>query len=136
MYIERFLETYNNGCSIFFTNCSVNRYYIFGGVNKQFLKDCLFISHTPYWFIRTYLCLYLFSPVLNKYLENITAKNRFILIGVLFFISFYLGTSHGDPSLSDGKNLANFSLLYLLGNTLHAYEERWKGFSNKNLIPL
>lgn len=107
-----------------------------GGVNKHFLKDCLFISHTPYWFIRTYLCLYLFSPVLNKYLENITAKNRFILIGVLFFISIYLGTSHGDPSLSDGKNLANFSLLYLLGNTLHAYEERWKGFSNKYLIPL
>ena len=59
-----------------------------------------------------------------------------MLIGVLCFISVYLGTSHGDPSLSDGKNLANFSLLYLLGNTLHAYEKQWKRFSNKYLIPL
>lgn len=107
-----------------------------GGEIKTIIKDCLFISHSPYWFIRTYLCLYLFSPVLNYYLENITAKKRNVLIGVLCFISIYIGTTQGDPTLSEGKNLANFSLLYILGNTLHEYEENWKKLSNKFLIPL
>lgn len=107
-----------------------------GGVNKQILKDCLFFSHTPYWFIRTYFCLYLFSPVLNKYLMDITRWNRLVLIITLSFISIYLGTSEGDPSVADGKNLANFSLLYVLGNTLHHYEKEFKKWSNRILIPI
>lgn len=99
------------------------------------LKSCLFISHTPYWFIRTYICLYLFSPVLNKYLTEITGRQRILLIITLSFISIYLGTSHGDSSLLDGKNLANFSLLYVMGNTLSAYKKQWSRWSNKVLIP-
>ena len=81
--------------------------YNYEGI-KQILKDCLFISHTPYWFIRTYLCLYLFSPILNKYLTDISMKQRLLLISGLSFISIYLGTSHGDPSLSDVKILRTF----------------------------
>ena len=82
----------------------------------------LFISYSPYWFIKTYLCLYLFSPVLNKYLEKINSKERLFLICSLTFISVYLGSSLGDPSLAEGKNLINFSLLYTLGNTFKVYE--------------
>ena len=108
----------------------------YGGGVKAIIKDCLFISHSPYWFIRTYLCLYLFSPVLNKYLENISAKKRKVLIVILCFISIYIGTTQGDPTLSEGKNLVNFSLLYILGNTLRTYEGIWKSLSNKYLIPL
>lgn len=107
---------------------------ISGRVSKQLLKDFLFISHTPYWFIRTYICLYLFSPVLNKYLESTTEKQRFILIVALVFMSVYIGTSHGDPTLSDGKNLINFSLLYVLGNTLRIYEHNWKQWNNRLII--
>lgn len=106
-----------------------------GSSIKYIIKDCLFISYSPYWFIRTYICLYIFSPVLNKYLEGITAKQRNLLIASLGFISVYLGTSMGDSSLSNGKNLINFALLYVLGNTLFVYKHKWERWSNRLLIP-
>lgn len=97
---------------------------IFTDYENEGLKSLLFISHSPYWFIRTYLCLYLFSPVLNLYLKNTTTKERISLILTLSFISIYLGTSQGDISLFDGKNLINFSLIYVIGNTIRTYKER------------
>lgn len=39
-----------------------------GGV----FKLTFFISYTPFWFVRTYVFLYLFSPIINKFLEGIT----------------------------------------------------------------
>ena len=41
------------------------------------IKQLLFISYSPYWFIKTYLYLYLFSPVLNNYLDKINNKDIF-----------------------------------------------------------
>ncbi len=98
---------------------------IINGKDSLSIVDCLFVSHSTYWFIRTYICLYLFSPVLNRYLEDITPRQRWTLILSLLFISVYIGTSKGDISLSDGKNLVNFSLIYVIGNTLKFYKDKY-----------
>lgn len=93
--------------------------------NGDILQTLQFISNTPYWFIRTYLYLYLLSPILNKYLatvERIRINTSTILLCI---IAIYFGTTHGDPSLSDGKNLVNFMFLYFLGNTLSYYKDKW-----------
>lgn len=105
-----------------------------GGYLKEILKTLLFISHTPYWFMRTYICLFIFAPIINLYL-NVVQK-RILLLAFLFFISTYLGTSHGDPSLQDGKNLANFIFLYVIGNTLNRYKYYWKRFKYSQLVPI
>lgn len=42
-------------------------YYIHGENLKEIIKISFFISNTPFWFMRTYLFLYLFSPVINLY---------------------------------------------------------------------
>lgn len=85
--------------------------------------------------MRTYLCLYLFSPVVNSYLRNITMKRRLYLLISLFFICIYLGTaSVCDPALNDGKNLANFVFLYVVGNTLHFYAGTWRQWSTKVIL--
>ena len=84
--------------------------------------------------MRTYICLFLFAPVINLYLSLLTYKKRILLLTVLFFISIYLGTSHGDPSLSDGKNLANFLFLYVVGNTLNKYRPYWEKQKYSGLI--
>lgn len=97
-------------------------------------EKLLFISHSPYWFIKTYLYLYLFSPVLNKYLEKINNKDRLFLVGSLTFISVYIGFTLGDSSLNGGKNLVNFCLLYVLGNTFKAYEHKLKEIPIQYLI--
>lgn len=39
-----------------------------------------------------------------------------------------------DPALNDGKNLANFIFIYLIGNTLRKYSLKWKRIKNSNLI--
>lgn len=106
-----------------------------GGNLKEMLKTVLFVSHTPYWFMRTYICLFIFAPIINLYLNVVTDKKRILLLTSLFFISTYLGTSHGDPSLQDGKNLANFIFLYVIGNTLNRYKSYWERFRYSRLIP-
>lgn len=98
-----------------------------GGVNGllDWAAAGLFISATPYWFIRTYICLYLFAPVINRFLRDIGPKERIALLCVLACISLYMGTIGFDASLADGKNLATFLFFYAMGDTLHAYRHRW-----------
>lgn len=102
-----------------------------GGGIKELVKIGLFISETPFWFMRTYLFLYIFSPVINRFLKDISFRNRLLLLIVLFFMSHYIGTLKADPSLLDGKNLVTFLFLYVVGNTLHHYYALWKSISAK-----
>ena len=106
-------------------------YYINGEGIKELIKILLFMSETPFWFMRTYLFLFLFSPVVNVFLRNITPWHRIMLLLVLFYMSHYIGTLGADPSLLDGKNLVTFIFLYVIGNTLHKYEDLWKRFPSK-----
>lgn len=85
---------------------------------RELVKSVLFISHTPFWFIRSYIILFLMAPVINHYLENITPTRRCYLMLALGWIAVYLGTVGGDPSLAEGKNLANFLFLYCVGNCI------------------
>ena len=97
----------------------------------------LIVSNSPYWFMRTYICLYLFTPILNKFLQDVTFKQRLYALLVLGFISVYIGTiTRCDFSLGDGKNLVYFALLYLVGNTLHVYNAVWQKFNTKNILAL
>ena len=80
------------------------------------VKGLLFFSKSPYWFIRTYLCLFLVAPILNEYL--VSNKRRIYLLVVLGFISVYMGNLH-EPSLNTGKNLVLFMFLYVLGDCLN-----------------
>lgn len=90
---------------------------------KFLIRDCLFVSHTPYWFMRTYLILYLFSPVLNNYLDKSSNKEVLRLIVVLFFSSTYIALVQGDDNLIDGKNLTNFMLLYVIGHYIRVKKD-------------
>lgn len=105
------------------------------GGGKSIHDAFFFVSRTPYWFMRTYLCLYLFSPVLNEYFRNMTLCKRTYLIIALAFISIYIGSrAYMDPALNDGKNFANFIFIYLIGNTLRIYSAHWKCIKISKLI--
>ena len=43
---------------------------------KDMIKSLLVISHTHYWFIRTYLFLYLISPILNLWIKKANIKQQ------------------------------------------------------------
>lgn len=89
-----------------------------GGVRTLFP-----IANGPYWFIRVYLCFYLLVPMLNKYLDDISTVSRSFLLAALFFINVYIGFwGISDYSLDSGKNVCNFMLIYLIGDTIKKYE--------------
>lgn len=92
-----------------------------GVETKQILKDILVLSYGPYWFIRTYLLFYLFVPIVNTFLRHIDTRRRVYTLVTLAVINFWFGAmAHGDPSLLDGKNIVNFTFLYMLGNTVRS----------------
>lgn len=95
------------------------------------IKSLLYLTSCEYWFMRTYIFLYLFSPVINKYLVGLNLKGRIVLIITLMYISHYTGTLGFDPSVIDGKNLPCFLFLYVIGDTLKVYKSKWLPYRNK-----
>ena len=93
-----------------------------------------FITNTPYWYVRTYLFLYIISPILNKYIVSSDRRSVDIMTIILGIIAIYFGSTNGDPSLVDGKNVVNFAFLYFLGNGIAYYKERWMKVSNWTLV--
>lgn len=101
----------------------------------QFIANqLLFVSHSQYWFMRTYIGLFLLAPVINKYLDTCSNKNRIALIVCLLFIATWQGISYGDPSLYAGKNIINFMLLYSIGDTCRRYNNIVKQIPMHKLI--
>lgn len=98
------------------------------------VKDLLIVSYTRYWFFRDYLFLFLFAPVVNKYLHEITPRQRVYILSILSFMAIWVGTSRGYGPLADGKNLTNFILLYVVGDSLRTYHDLWSRISTKKLI--
>lgn len=104
-----------------------------GGGLKDYISIVFFVSNTPFWFVRTYLYLFLFAPVINYYLKNCSIRQRILLLLVLFFMTIYIGTLKFDPSLENGKNLVSFIFFYTLGDTLHFYKSKWENIPRKYL---
>lgn len=100
---------------------SCYRHEFYGGLNAL-----LFISSSPYWYVRTYLWLFLLAPIINYYLKGITPRQRVYMLVVLGVISMYFGTVKGDPSLERGTNVINFFFLYCIGNTISCYQNKVK----------
>ena len=90
---------------------------------KDIFERILPLGFNNLWYINCYLYLFLLSPVINHFFKDITLKQRIYLFTILSFMSIYIGNiTQGDPSLVDGKNLTNFILLYLVGNTIRHYQ--------------
>lgn len=94
-------------------------------------NNLLFFSKSPYWFIRTYLCLFLVSPVLNAFLTS--HKHRLYLLSSLGFIAIYMGIQD-EPSLNTGKNVVLFMFVYVLGDCLKTYKNIYDNWKFKYVI--
>ena len=86
----------------------------------------MFVSRTDYWFVRTYIGLYLIAPLVNSYLDHSTLKGRWYMLLVTGLVSVYLGNFSKYPLYNDGKNLVNFMFLYQIGQMLSCYSDQWR----------
>ena len=84
------------------------------------------LSYTHFWFIKTYLFLFLVSPMLNFYWDNSSKAQRIYMTAALGFVAVYMATTHGDKSMLSGKNLVNFMFLYYVGRLIWQYKEKWQ----------
>lgn len=105
-------------------------FVLYSGIgNGRWMERLMFITNTPYWFIRCYSYLYLVAPFINKAIDKLSMRERVGALVAFGIISIYFGCTEGDLALQDGKNLVNFILLYLLGNTLKITQERWQSWN-------
>ncbi|MBO7480335.1 MAG: acyltransferase [Bacteroidales bacterium] len=83
------------------------------------------VTKSPYWFLRTYMWLYLLAPLANKFFEANPRRNKLALLLICGAISLYAGYNGVDGSITDGKNIINFFFLYALGSILHDTYDKW-----------
>lgn len=106
------------------------------------LHTYLPIDYGTYWFINSYLILYLISPILNKVILTASKKSLQKVILTLFIIISVLSTVTRDAFYNTltGRSLCTFILLYFIGAYIRIYPIDYsyfmKPFSNsaKRLI--
>ena len=76
------------------------------------------ISSNKYWFIQLYFILMIFSGPINKYVESASKKSLGVAIAVMLFINVYMGWIWKCEFATNGYNLFNFVMLYLIGRYL------------------
>ncbi len=87
------------------------------------LHTYLPIDYGTYWFINSYLILYLISPILNKIINSSSKKNLQKVILTLFIIISVLSTVTRDVFYNTltGRSLCTFILLYFIGAYIRNY---------------
>lgn len=77
-----------------------------------------------YWFIPSYIALFAFSPVLNKFIENSSRRELMTMVCSFFAIEFFYGWLGNMGSYLNGYSFASFLGLYLLGRYVNLYSGR------------
>ncbi len=92
-------------------------------LGRSLLYNTIFsISHTPgTWFIKTYIFLFLLSPILNTALDHFDKKQMRLVLLLLTGLCVYFGWFWQDNVNKDGYNLINFIWIYFIGYYLRHY---------------
>lgn len=90
---------------------------------KDIVGHILLTGQWDYWFVKSYLGLYLFAPVLNLFVEHCDKKQFQV-----FLICFYVFQTvyafvfwNGAPYLQNGYSALSFMGLYLLARYIRLY---------------
>lgn len=94
--------------------------------HKEIVKSLFILSNTHFWFIKTYIFLYLLSPLTNYYFEKATMRQKCYMLFALAFVAQYMALTNGDINMKDGKNVINFIFIYFVGHMLSQYKDKWK----------
>lgn len=104
------------------------------GISPMTLKgigSCfLFIQDYDYWFVRTYLLLFIMSPILNTFVEK-TDRTTFkkVLFGFFLFQTLYAWGFVAVNAFAGGYSIISFIGLYLLARYVKCHKPRWSQMS-------
>lgn len=100
----------------FFALLCIGGYYVLtGDVPQGAALSVLMLHEGDYWFVKTYLALYLFSPVLNAFVQTASQRQMVVTLLSLFAFQWVFGwVFEAAPWLRAGYSLPSFACLYLL----------------------
>lgn len=92
-------------------------------LNAHDIKVCLTLTD-EYWFVMAYVGLYIFSPVLNAFVEKASKRElQLLLVGFYVFQCYYCWT-FGTLDYFSGYSIAFFFGLYLTARYFRLYPVR------------
>lgn len=77
------------------------------------------------WFVKAYLVLYIFAPILNAFIEKATKKDLKWFLIAFFFLQTLHGCITSSNWFSDGYSPLSFMGLYVLARYLKLYPNRF-----------
>ncbi len=95
------------------------------------------LTTDDYWFIPAYLSLYVFSPVLNSFIEK-SGKRTFLIVvaGALALQSVFGWISPNEEGYLEGRSPFSFFILYMLARYVHIYADRLKKIGKPQLCAI
>lgn len=103
----------------------------------QSIGNILLTDRWDYWFVKAYLGLYIFSPILNAFIEHATQKQyQLVLITFYLFQSIYAWMfPTGAIYFENGYSALSFMGLYLLARYIRLYPiSFWKKPASFDII--
>lgn len=101
---------------------------------EQLAKSCLPFVSRKYWFYSCYICVFLFSDYIQKYIDTLKKEEFEKIIGLALLVFSVLPTMFYFEIMQDaGKGLIQMTLLYFIGRYIRLYQN---GPSNKRKILL
>lgn len=107
---------------------------LFGNLEAINLKELLsFLLIKDFWFIKSYIVLYIFAPILNAFVQNAPRKQIKIFLIAFFTIQTFHGYSLFTDSnwFSNGNSPLSFMGLYILARYMHLYPNKWTQFNKR-----
>lgn len=109
---------------IFYNFISIALNYFVLGVQPG-AKDILLTLQpfrvTTHWFVDCYIILLLLSPILNIIKEKATNKQYFYLIGILVYLSCFIGLVMRSGINRNGYCVMQFVTMYYIGDALKRF---------------
>lgn len=91
--------------------------------------ELILIKHRGYWFVKAYIILYLFSPVLNTFIENVSRKQLKTFLTAFFVVQVIYGFYHYGSWYAGGYSPLSFMGLYLLARYMRIYPNKFTQFN-------
>lgn len=108
-------------CAFFLFGIYLVKIIVIRNISGEGIKGCLLLlKHN--WFIKAYLMLYIFSPVLNEFVEHTNKKTfKIVLICYFLFQTVYGWCSEGAQWFKDGYSAISFMGIYLFMRYLRRF---------------
>lgn len=116
--------------------------YIFSSsflVDAPSILGSLFPMTTgAYWYLTSYVCVFLLIPWLNKLVQSLTRQQHAALLGVLFFLFCLIPTLMGTDFfvIQDGYSPFWLIFCYLTGSYIRLYKEQITGRIRRRWYPV